>query len=303
MLPGDIPLPPEDLPDSMQERNSEAYKWYLEMSHKYQLADGIIVNSFLDLEEDAFKVMGRRSRQDNAPPVYPVGPLIRRETKMEQAQGSECLKWLDDQPHRSVLYVSFGSGGTLSREQFLELAMGLEISECRFLWVVRSPQENAAVAYVNKEEKNDPLEFLPPGYLERTKGRGMVVPLWAPQIQVLSHKSTAGFMTHSGWNSVLEGVVFGVPLILRPLCFEQKMNAVVLTDGLKAAIRLKEDKNGIVQRRHIAERVKELIMGGEEGKQIRNRMMELKSAAAEVLSPEGSSTKALAQVVQNWTTI
>ncbi|KAI3470285.1 hypothetical protein Pfo_026948 [Paulownia fortunei] len=297
-LPGSIVLSPEDLPDSMTDRKSEVHKWIVDLCKKYLLADGILVNSFLELESEAFQDL--ELRRPGMPPVYPVGPLIRTGLETESDQGSECLKWLNDQPPKSVLFVSFGSGGTLSVEQFSELALGLEMSGQRFLWVVRSPQENVAAAYLNTQNiVKDPLDFLPEGFLERTKNRGLVVASWAPQIQVLSHGSTGGFLTHCGWNSILESVVFGVPLIAWPLCFEHKMNAVFLTDGLKTAMRVKKNENGIVERGHISELVKEL-MEGEEGKQIRNRMIDVKIAAGNVLGQEGSSTQALAQVVQKW---
>ncbi|KAI3470207.1 hypothetical protein Pfo_026870 [Paulownia fortunei] len=297
-LPGSIVLRPEDLPDSMKDRKSEVHKWILDLCKKKLLADGILVNSFLELEIEAFQDL--ELRRPGIPPVYPVGPLIRTGLETESDQRSECLKWLNNQPPESVLFVSFGSGGTLSVDQFNELALGLEMSEQRFLWVVRSPQENVAAAYLNTSSiVKDPLDFLPEGFLERTNGRGLVVASWAPQIQVLSHISTGGFVTHCGWNSILESVVFGVPLIAWPLCFEHKMNAVFLTDGLKAAIRVKENENGVVERGHVSELVKQL-MEGEEGKQIRNRMMDVKIAAGDVLRQEGSSTQALAQVVQKW---
>ncbi|KAL0456449.1 UNVERIFIED_CONTAM: Hydroquinone glucosyltransferase [Sesamum latifolium] len=232
-------------------------------------------------------------------PGAPPGE-IRTGTEAESDGGSECVKWLNDHPPKSVLFVSFGSGGTLSVEQFKELALGLEMCGHRFLWVVRTPQESAADAYLNTQSiVKDPLDFLPEGFLERTKGRGLVVVSWAPQIQVLSHGSTGGFVTHCGWNSILESASFGVPLIAWPLCFEHRMNAVFLTDGLKAAIRVKENENGVVGREQIAELVKRL-MEGEEGNHIRKRMSNVKIAAGNALSQEGSSTKALAHVVQQW---
>ncbi|MCO5575290.1 hypothetical protein L7F22_029090 [Adiantum nelumboides] len=112
-------------------------------------------------------------------------------------EGNECLKWLDKQPNESVLFVSFGSGGTFSQEQMTELALGLELSGQRFIWVVKSPNETAKNAnYFSVQSCEDPSGFLPHGFLERTKEVGLVVPSWAPQVQVLSHQSTGGFLTH-----------------------------------------------------------------------------------------------------------
>ncbi|GFP85197.1 hydroquinone glucosyltransferase [Phtheirospermum japonicum] len=265
----------------MKDRGSEVHKWILDLCNRYLLTDGILVNSFLELESEAFNYLRQRGDTD-IPPVYPVGPLIR--TGGPETENEQCLKWLNDQPPKSVLYVSFGSGGTLSVDQFRELAHGLEMSGQRFLWVVRTPQEND----------------LPQGFLERNENKGLVVTSWAPQIQVLSHGSTGGFVTHCGWNSILESVVFGVPLIAWPLCFEHKMNAVYLTEGLKAAIRVRENENGVVERGEVSEMIKQL-MDGEEGKRIRKRMMEVKMAGADALTKDGSSSRALGQVVQKWT--
>ncbi|KAH7847605.1 hypothetical protein Vadar_028006 [Vaccinium darrowii] len=154
-----------------------------------------------------------------------------------------------------------------------ELAFGLEMSEQRFLWVVRSPNDKGALSDVN--DQNDPLIFLPDGFLDRTKGLGLVVPSWAPQAQILSHRSTGGFLTHCGWNSTLESVVNGIPLIAWPLYAEQKMNAVILTEDLKVVLRLKVSENGIIERTEIADVVKRL-MKGEEGNVVRSRTGDLK---------------------------
>jgi hydroquinone glucosyltransferase len=122
----------------------------------------------------------------------------------DDANGLKCLTWLDKQQPCSVLYVSFGSGGTLSQEQILELALGLELSNHKFLWALRAPSSSAYSAYLSAGNDVDPLQFLPSGFLERTKEKGMVVPSWAPQIQILNHSSVGGFLSHCGWNSTLE---------------------------------------------------------------------------------------------------
>ncbi|KAL7233680.1 hypothetical protein ACSBR1_017321 [Camellia fascicularis] len=156
---------------------------------------------------------------------------------------------------------------------------GLIDSFKRFLWVVRNPSDNASAAFFNAHNQNDPFSFLPEGFLERTQGRGLVVPSWAPQIEVLSHRATGGFLTHCGWNSTLESTVYGVPLIAWPLFAEQKMNAVMLTEGLKVALRPKSHESGLVGREKIAEVVKSL-MEGEDGKEVRRRMEGPKYATA-----------------------
>lgn len=124
-----------------------------------------------------------------------------------------CLQWLDTQPESSVLYISFGSVAVLSLPQIQELAMGLEMSAERFLLVLRPP--------LNPEE----LPLFPEGFEERTKGRGFVQIGWAPQLWVLSHRAVGGYLSHCGWNSTLEGVCRGLPILTWPIQAEQAMNA------------------------------------------------------------------------------
>ncbi|KAL7233679.1 hypothetical protein ACSBR1_017320 [Camellia fascicularis] len=295
-LPGCVPVHGRDLPDLVEDRSSNSYKVFLGSFKRFGLAEGIIVNSFVDMEEGAIKAL--LVEEPGRPAVYPVGPLIRTGSS-DGLEQSECLKWLNDQPSGSVVFVSFGSGGTLSHDQLNELALGLELSGHRFLWVVRNPSDNSSAAFFNAHNQNDPISFLPKGFLERTQGRGLVVPSWAPQIEVLSHHATGGFLTHCGWNSTLESTVHGVPLIAWPLFAEQKMNAVMLTEGLKVALSPKSHELGLVGREEIAEVVKSL-MKGEEGKKVRQRMEGLKDAAAKVLSEEGSSTKSLFDLAFKW---
>ncbi|XP_008233421.1 PREDICTED: hydroquinone glucosyltransferase-like [Prunus mume] len=300
-LPGCTPICGRDFPEPFQNRKDEAYKLFLHHGRRVGLAEGIIVNSFMELEPDPIKAL-----QDDIelcrPPVYPIGPLIQTGSCgwAETAGGLECLRWLDDQPTGSVLFVSFGSGGTLSSEQLTELALGLEMSGTKFLWVVRSPNNKASNAsFFSVHSQTDPLRCLPNGYVERTKRQGLLVPSWAPQTEVLGHGSVGGFLSHCGWNSILESIVNGVPLIAWPLYAEQKMNAIVLSEVLKVALRPKADENGIVGREEIARVVKEL-MEGEEGFRVRDQMNYWKEAAVKAKSEEGSSTKSLSELVIKW---
>ncbi|KAJ4728149.1 Glycosyltransferase [Melia azedarach] len=260
-----------DLPDPVQDRKNDAYKWLLHNAKRFVLADGIILNSFGELAPGLIKVL--QEEVTGKRPVYPIGPIIRTGSS-HGSDGSDCLKWLDNQPSKSVLFISFGSGGTLSYDQLTELALGLEISEQKFLWVVKSPDE-------------------------KTKGQGLVVPSWAPQIEILSHDSTGGFSTHCGWNSTVESVVHGVPMIAWPLFAEQKLNAVMLSEDIKVAVRPKSNENGLVRREEIARVVKSLIQG-EEGLRIRERMDRLRNAAANALREEGSSTKSRLELLLKW---
>ncbi|KAJ1388298.1 UDP-glycosyltransferase family, conserved site [Sesbania bispinosa] len=295
-IPGCIPIHGHDLPEHFQDRSSLAYELILQRSKRFSLADGFLVNSFLKMEEGTVRALQEHNRSKNDAPVYLVGPIIQTGSSSEpngSESDSECVRWLEKQSPKSVMYVSFGSGGTLSQEQLNELALGLELSGQKFLWVLRAPSDSANAAYLGAAN-DDPLKFLPNGFLERTKGQGLVVPSWAPQTQILSHTSTGGFLTHCGWNSTLESIVHGVRMITWPLFAEQRMNAVLLTDGLKVALRPKFNENGIVEKEEIAMVIKGLMVG-EEGNGIRQRIEELKDAAADGLKEDGSSTMALSQ--------
>ncbi|CBI40487.3 unnamed protein product, partial [Vitis vinifera] len=145
-IPGCVQVHGSELLDPVQDRRSDAYKCVLNHTKRYRLAEGIMVNSFMELEPGPLKAL--QTLEPGKPPVYPVGPLTRREPEVGSGE-NECLKWLDDQPLGSVLFVAFGSGGTLPSEQLNELALGLEMSEQRFLWVVRSPSRVAASPFFN----------------------------------------------------------------------------------------------------------------------------------------------------------
>ncbi|OIW07635.1 hypothetical protein TanjilG_03743 [Lupinus angustifolius] len=294
-MPGCVPLLGQDLPAPTQNRSSDAYKNFLECSKGITIADGILLNSFLEMEPDTIKAL--EENLNGKMSFYPLGPITQKASTIEE-NGSECLRWLDNQPPSSVLYVSFGSDGTLTQNQVNELALGLELSDQKFLWVLRSPSNSTSAAYLGPHN-DDPLKYLPNGFLERTKDKGLVVPSWAPQIQVLGHNSVGGFLSHCGWNSILESMQEGVPLITWPLFAEQRMNAVMLTDGLKVALRPKVNEDGIVEKEEIAKVIKCLIEGVE-GKEIRKRMNGLKDAATNAIKEDGSSTHTMSKLATKW---
>lgn len=276
---------------------------------------GVILNSFEEMEAGAIRAWrhdesaGNSESKKRYPSIHAIGPLIKTgfsiEPNRSKPEQDTCLRWLDKQPPNSVLFVSFGSGGRLSQAQLNELALGLEMSGQRFLWVnVKSPCDKASASYLrDKNEEEDPLHFLPFGFLERTKERGLVMASWAPQVQVLGNGSTGGFLSHCGWNSVLEGIVEGVPIIAWPLFAEQRTNAAMLADELKVAIRprVSDNNNGIVEKEEISRVIKCIMESGdEEGEEIRRKMKELKDAAVCALMVDGSSIKTLSNLALKW---
>jgi UDP:flavonoid glycosyltransferase YjiC (YdhE family) len=137
--------------------------------------------------------------------------------------------------------------------------------------------------------------------LERTKERGLVVKSWAPQVAVLNHESVGGFVTHCGWNSVLEALSAGVPMVAWPLYAGQRLNRVILVEEIRIALQMKESKNGFVKAAEVEKRIREL-MDSEEGWSIRERILSMKNEAKAALSDQsGSSSRmALDKLRQSW---
>ncbi|XP_027337153.1 hydroquinone glucosyltransferase-like [Abrus precatorius] len=298
-MPGCVPIQGHDLHYQIQDRSSQGYKLFLERVKRFCFVDGIFINSFIEMEEGPIRALTKEGNGN--PPIYPIGPVTEIGVRHNNEPNVfECLSWLDKQAPKSVLYVSFGSGGTLSQVQITELALGLELSNHKFLWVARAPSNSASSAYLSAQNEN-PFNFLPYGFLERTKGQGLVIPSWAPQIKILSHSSIGGFLSHCGWNSTLESVLQGVPLIAWPLFAEQRMNAVMLSDGLKVALRANINGNGLVQKEEVARVIKSLM--DVEGEKMRKVMKGLKEAATDALKEDGCSSKSLYQSTARWKSI
>ncbi|XP_039787018.1 hydroquinone glucosyltransferase-like [Panicum virgatum] len=288
-LPGGVLLRREDYTDNFKNSKEPIYAHVIEEGRRYRAADGFLVNSFHEMEPGSVEEFKQAVEQGTFPPVYPVGPLIRPCSDEDDA--SACLDWLDRQLTGSVVYVSFGSAGALSVEQTAELAAGLEGSGHRFLWVMRMPSLDGG------NDKDDPLAWLPEGFLERTSGRGGVGAAGA----VLSHPATAAFVSHCGWNSTLESVASGVPMVAWPLYAEQSTNAAPALLSENVALRLRATRaDGLIAREEIAAAVRQVMGGEEKGRTVRRRAGELQRAAARACVPGGSSWQMLEEVAGKW---
>lgn len=301
--PGCNPICPHDILDQVKDRKNDEYKWYLLHVSRLPLAAGIFVNSWDDLEPVSLKALKENLFFQNIPipPVHAIGPLIKQDEVVTE-KSANILAWLDDQPPDSVLFVVFGSGGTLTSEQLSELAWGLEMSQQRFILVVRKPSDaSASAAFFNVgRDENNPLIYLPEGFAKKTKGRGLVVPSWAPQVAILNHPSTGAFLSHCGWNSTLESVVHGVPMIAWPLYAEQRMNATALAEEVGVAMKFPVVPGEALICRKEIEKMVRIVMEGEKGKAMRRRSQELKESAKIALNSGGSSYQSLCSVVQFW---
>nr|XP_004233506.1 anthocyanidin 3-O-glucosyltransferase 5 [Solanum lycopersicum] len=302
-IPGCKALRPDDVVDPMMDRSDQQYHEYLKLTIEYTCFDGILINTWEDLEGETIKALRSNEKLQQGLkvplPIYPIGPLRRT---VEITERDEVIQWLDKQNYESILFVSFGSGGALSSQQMIELAWGLELSQQKFVWVVRPPSDgdpDNAYLKSNGSDTRGTFEYLPEGFLTRTKDMGLVVPMWANQVEILSHSSVGGFMSHCGWNSTVESLTNGVPMIAWPLHAEQKMNAAMLTEELGVAIRpavLPTKK--MVKREEIQGMVR-ILMDTKEGKSIREKAKKLKISAENALSEGGSSYNSMCELVKD----
>ncbi|XP_060177354.1 zeatin O-glucosyltransferase-like [Lycium barbarum] len=203
---------------------------------------------------------------------WAVGPLnpLKPFAKKESRKPSICIDWLDKQEPNSVIFVSFGTTTSLSDEEIKELAIGLEKSQQKFIWVLRDA--DTCDIFNGKSRKVE----LPKGYEERVGKRGLIVRDWAPQLEILGHVSTGGFMSHCGWNSCMESTSMGVPIIAWPMHSDQPINAYLVTVVLKIGVVLKDwaKRDELVSSVEVEKCVKRL-MGSEEGDVMRKKAMEL----------------------------
>ncbi|XP_058204981.1 UDP-glucosyltransferase 29-like [Rhododendron vialii] len=179
--------------------------------------------------------------------IVPVGPLVQE--VVNETEETEVMNWLGKKNDSSTVFVSFGSEFFLSREEIQEVAHGLEISGVNFIWVVRFP-----VGETTRVE-----EALPKGFLDRVGERGLIVEGWAPQAQILAHSSTGGFVSHCGWNSVLESLNFGVPIIAMPMQLDQPPNAR-LVEELGMAMEVEREEDGRLNSHEIAKVIRKVVV-------------------------------------------
>ncbi|XP_058212220.1 zeatin O-xylosyltransferase-like [Rhododendron vialii] len=250
------------------------------------LAAGIIFNSCWSIEGTYIDLSTKEMNSKNKQ-IWAVGPL-NHDTKSDRREISnsrhKCLEWLDKQVPKSVLYVSFGTTTSMVDEQIKELAMGLEQSKHKFIWILRDADKGDIFTGDVKRAQ------LPEGYEERVKEFGLVVRDWVPQVEILGHPSTGGFMSHCGWNSCLESITMGVPLAAWPMHSDQPRNAFLVTDILKVGVAVNawEKREEIVNSSAIARAVKSL-MASKEGEETRKRVEEMGSATQQAVEEGGIS--------------
>ncbi|KDP45375.1 hypothetical protein JCGZ_09624 [Jatropha curcas] len=251
---------------------------------------GYIVNSIYELEPvfvDYFNDQG-------GPMAWCVGPLCLAKPSMAESVFHEkptWNQWLDKKLEResSVLYVAFGSQVEISEDQLKEIAIGLEKSQVNFLWVIRKKEI----------ELSDGFDFE-----ERVKDRGIIVRDWVNQREIIQHKSIKGFLSHCGWNSVLESICAGVPILAWPMMAEQPFNAKMVVEEIKVGLRVHTcdgSVEGFVKREVLEKKVKGL-MEGEKGKEVRKKAKEYAEMAKKAMEEgTGSSWRTLDKLIdETW---
>ncbi|XP_074308184.1 UDP-glycosyltransferase 76B1-like [Silene latifolia] len=264
-------------PDVLQHDDYPVFPEIIAMVEEVKASSGLICNSYEELEGPSLNTL----RQNINIPVFPIGPLHKYSKTSATSSfllkdKTPIIKWLDNQPPKSVLYVSFGSIATINKAEFEEIACGLANSNQPFLWVIRPD-------LVHGSENS---QLLLEDFEEKVGERGRIV-TWAPQQEVLTHTAVGGAFIHGGWNSAMESISEGVPVICMPCLFpDQKTIARHVTDVWRVGLRV--DRGGI-ERGQVEEVIKRL-MGDQE---IRERLDEFKGTADKCVSHGGSSYESL----------
>lgn len=245
-----------------------------EVLDKIPKFSAMILNTFDTLESDVLRQLAAKFPAHN----YTIGPfhsLLNNLTQDDDLKSigsnlwkedTHCLGWLDTKKSNSVVYVNFGSITVLSNEQLIEFAWGLANSKMNFLWILRSDLVMGDSA------------ILPHEFLAETKERGLLCG-WCPQEQVLCHSSIGGFLTHCGWNSTIESISFGVPMLCWPFFADQQTNCWFSFNRWGVGMEI----DGNVKRKMIEELVRELMIG-EKGKEMKENALKWKKLAEKAVN-------------------
>ncbi|KAG8368651.1 hypothetical protein BUALT_Bualt15G0067700 [Buddleja alternifolia] len=284
---GEIRL--RDLPTFIRTTNPDdiMFNYNLQSINNALKTGSLILNTFHDLEQEVLDIL-----KTKFPNLYTIGPmslLCRQicEPKLEFIESSlwkedeKCLEWLGGKGPRTVVYVNFGSLVITTPKQLSEFAWGLANSKYSFLWVIRPNLVEGGTEVISED------------FLNEIKERGLILD-WCPQEKVLNHPSIGGFLTHCGWNSTLESISEGVPMICWPFFAEQQMNCLYICK--EWGIGMEIDVN--VEREDVEELVREL-MDGKKGLKMRENVMKWKKRAEKSTKPGGESYIGLDLLVEN----
>ncbi|CAH9103948.1 unnamed protein product [Cuscuta europaea] len=203
----------------------------------------ILINTCSEIEAKYIDYLSLLTKKE----VLPIGPLIREE--MDEDEHEEITKWLQEKKESSCVLASFGSEYCMTKGEVEEIAHGLEQSKVNFIWSLRFP------VGVNMTVE----DAVPQGYLERVRDKGLVVGGWIPQGRILRDKRICAFLSHCGWNSVLESLACGVPIIALPLHLDQPLNAR-LVEEIGVGVEVMKGENGEINREEVAKALTKFVM-------------------------------------------
>ncbi|KAB1208760.1 UDP-glycosyltransferase 85A1 [Morella rubra] len=278
-IPGMKDIRLRDLPSivRMTNANDVIFKFLVDAVERAPKASGIVIQTFDALEREVLNALSPMFLR-----VYAVGPLqllldqpldpLKSIGYSLRKEETECLHWLNSKGHNSVVYVNFGSLAVLTPRQLSEFGWGLANSKHPFLWIIRPDLVVGESA------------ILPSEFEVETKERGLIAG-WCPQEEVLNHPLIGGFLTHCGWNSIIESVSAGVPMLCWPFAWDQQTNCKYACNDWGIGLEIDND----VKRDEVEKLVREL-MEGEKGKRMKKKVMEWKNLAVEATGAHGSSS-------------
>ncbi|PIN22167.1 UDP-glucuronosyl and UDP-glucosyl transferase [Handroanthus impetiginosus] len=231
---------------------------FLGLIRKFRETNGIMVNTFLEFEHEVIKSL---CDDEKIPPVYPIGPMLQdgqQHTDRNEKKQEGIIKWLDVQPDSSVVFLCFGSTGCFGENQVKEIAVALERSGKRFLWSLKKPPPKEKLEFAGEGDR-------------------------------VAHLAIGGFVSHCGWNSILESLWCGVPIATWPLGAEQQANAFELVKEFGLAIEIKiyykKDSDVVVGAETIENAIKQLM---DLENEIRGKVRALKEKSRRAVMEGGS---------------
>ncbi|XP_028808167.1 UDP-glycosyltransferase 86A2 [Neltuma alba] len=277
-IPGVEAIHPKDMMSYLQEKDTSTvcHQIIFNAFKEVRGADFVLCNTVQELEPHTISALQAHVPFFAVGPIFPLG-FTKSTVPTSLWSESDCTQWLDSKPRASVLYISFGSTVHVAKRDLLEIANGLLLTHVNFLWVLRPD-------VVSSEDQHP----LPIGFEEAIHGRGMIIP-WCSQIEVLTHSAIGGFLTHCGWNSILESIWSEVPLLCFPLLTDQFTNRKLVVDDWKIGINL-GNACGLVKKEEVSQNVNRL-MDEKMGAEFKSAVRDMKKTLRHALMTNGSSKK------------
>ncbi|KAJ1693889.1 hypothetical protein LUZ63_010587 [Rhynchospora breviuscula] len=286
-IPGVPSIEPKELTSYLQETDTSSvvHQIIFKAFDEAKRAKIILCNTVEELESSTISALKLEKPFYSIGPIFPTG-FTRSTVATSLWAESDCTNWLNTKEPGSVLYISFGSYAHVSKRDLCEIAQGILNSKVNFIWVLRPD-------VVSSDEPNP----LPPGFLEETKGHGLVVQ-WCCQVEVLSHPAVGGFLTHCGWNSILESVWCSVPMLCFPLLTDQFTNRKLVVRDWQIGLAIGELNE--VAADDVAEKLKDL-MSGKKGERARTEIKKVRKFLQDAVEINGSSQKNFDQFILDLT--